>query len=52
MSYESVMLYTFATPTYNSKKKEDKNKPKYDDSLDANNPDNFNDADIEIEEYE
>ena len=45
MTYESVMLYSFATPTYNNKTKEDRNKLPYDDSLDANNPDNFNDFD-------
>ena len=37
------MLYSLATPTYNNDTKGDSNKLPYDDSLDANNPDNFND---------
>ncbi len=41
MSYANVTLYSRATPTYEDIK-ESKGKKKFDESLDANNPDNFN----------
>lgn len=37
MSYENLIMYGNATPTFDSDKKEDD----WDDSLDANNPANF-----------
>ncbi len=42
-----MLMYTFATPAYNSDDK-DSNKLPYDDRVDANNPDNFNDDEDEI----
>lgn len=48
MTYQNVMLFSHATPTYESKKEDKKGNKngtqwEWDDSLDANNPDNFND---------
>lgn len=36
MTYENMIMYGFATPTYDLDDKDD-----WDESLDANNPDNF-----------
>lgn len=47
LSYYNMLMYGFATPSYNSKK--DKEEP-WDDSIDANNPDNFSDTSDTIEE--
>lgn len=44
ISHENLVLYTKAMPLYDDEKDE------WDDSLDANNPDNFNDNNDE-EEY-
>ena len=48
ISYQNLLLYNKAIPTYNTDpKKEEK---EWDDRLDANNPDNFNDfTDLEYE---
>lgn len=48
MSYLNVLMYGYATPQYNFKK--DKEQRKWDDSLDANNPDNFK-SDSDEEEF-
>ncbi len=40
ISYENVLMYNMCIPTYDSDKKD---KVEWDDSLDANNPDNFKD---------
>ena len=48
MSYKRILMYSLATPTYNSKKKEDAT-AKFDESLDANNPANFNHLKIDEE---
>lgn len=39
VSYENLLLYSAATPGYDDVKEE---KNVWDDSLDANNPNNFN----------
>ena len=39
ISYENLLLYSAATPLYDDEKDEDDG---WDESLDANNPDNFN----------
>lgn len=44
MSYENLIMYGNATPTYDSEKTEEK----WDDSLDANNPANFSQETEEI----
>ena len=44
MSYENILMYTHAMPSYDSDDKENK---EWDDSKDANNPDNFNGKDEE-----
>lgn len=46
LSYDNLLLYGFATPSYNSKKKTEE---PWDDSIDANNPDNFNNGNEEDE---
>ena len=38
MSYENLLLYSAATPGYDDVKEEEDT---WDESLDANNPDNF-----------
>jgi hypothetical protein len=45
MSYENILMYTAATPSYNDEKDE------WDDSIDANNPDNFKNNNDEEEEF-
>lgn len=46
ISYENLVLYSSAAPSYDSADKEDE----WDDSIDANNPNNFNnDTDDEEE---
>lgn len=45
MSYINVPMYGYATPRYDSKKR--KEADEWDDSIDANNPDNFNGSDEE-----
>lgn len=44
MSYENLLMYSYAAPSY-----DDEGEEEWDESLDANNPDNFNDN--EEEEY-
>jgi len=44
MSYENLIMYGNATPTYDSERTEEK----WDDSLDANNPANFSQETEEI----
>ena len=39
-----MMMYSFATPLYDDDK-ENENELPFDESLDANNPDNFNEED-------
>lgn len=46
LSYYNMLMYGFATPSYSKKEKEEE---QWDDSIDANNPANFNDT-IEEEE--
>lgn len=45
MSYANMILYSSVIPSYDDlkkgRKKEDERKPKFDERLDANNPDNF-----------
>lgn len=41
ISYNNLLLYNSASPSYNSKEKKEE-KP-WNESLDANNPDNFKD---------
>ena len=48
MSYINVLMYGYATPRYDSRK--DKKKEEWDDSIDANNPDNFK-SDNDEEEF-
>lgn len=43
-SYENLLMYGYAAPSY-----DDEDEQEWDDSLDANNPDNFNDDDEEEE---
>ena len=38
ISYENLLLYSQASPSYNTDKKQEE---EWDDSIDANNPDNF-----------
>ena len=47
MSYENLIMYGYSTPAPESGKKDDD----WDDSLDANNPDNFNSDNEEEEEF-
>lgn len=42
MSYTNLMMYSASTPQY------DDEKDTWDDAFDANNPDNFNNAEEEI----
>lgn len=46
MSHENLLMYSYATPSYDNEDSEE-----WDDSLDANNPDNFNDNEDEEEEF-
>lgn len=46
MSYINAIMYSRTVPMPGDKD-EDADKPLYDDSKDANNPDNFNDFDDE-----
>lgn len=43
MSYENILMYTHAMPSYDSDNESDE----WDESIDANNPDNFNGKDEE-----
>lgn len=47
MTYENTMMYSLATPLYDDEK-EDESVSKFDESLDANNPDNFNREDEDV----
>lgn len=48
ISYENLVLYSSAAPSYDIKDKEEE----WDDSIDANNPDNFNNSnDTDEEEF-
>lgn len=42
LSYYNMLMYGFATPSYSGKK--EKEEEQWDDSIDANNPANFNDT--------
>jgi len=44
VSWANLNLFSSAIPDYNTKKDDD-----FDDSIDANNPDNFSDGPDEIE---
>ena len=44
MSYENLILFSHAVPVY-----DDEKEVEWDDSIDANNPDNFNDNNDEEE---
>lgn len=46
MSYENLLMYGYAAPSYDDEEAEE-----WDDRLDANNPDNFNDNADEEEEF-
>lgn len=51
ISYENLLLYSQASPSYDTDKKPEE---EWDESIDANNPDNFkskNDNDEEEEEF-
>lgn len=54
ISYENLLLYSQASPSYNTDKKQEE---EWDESIDANNPENFksknykDDNDDEEEEY-
>ena len=49
ISYENLVLYSSAAPSYDIKDKEEE---EWDDSIDANNPDNFNNSnDTDEEEF-
>ena len=53
-SFENVLLFSRATPSYDTDEKEEKQEEKWDPALDANNPDNFSinpNSDNEDEEY-
>lgn len=53
-SFENVLLFSRATPSYDTDSKEEKNKNKWNPALDANNPDNFSinpNSDNDDEEY-
>lgn len=43
LSYENLIMYGYSVPSYDSDDKKDD----WDDSIDANNPDNFSDTDEE-----
>ncbi len=45
MEYVNLLLYSAAMPRYNSKSSSDG--PRFDPSLDANDPNNFKDVEIE-----
>ena len=47
MSYENLIMYGYSTPSPENSKKDDD----WDDSLDANNPDNFSGDNEEEEEF-
>jgi len=42
ISYKNAIMYSRAMPMPNDEDGDEANAPLYDDSLDANNPDNFN----------
>lgn len=46
ISYTNAILYSKATPMYGDKS-DDENKPLFDETKDANNPDLFNDFENE-----
>lgn len=48
ISYQNLVLYSSAAPSYSSKEKEEE----WDDSIDANNPDNFNGSQYTDEDEE
>lgn len=49
MSYRNLIMYTLATPSFASRDSgADDGRQEWDDSLDANNPDNFNDDEEQI----
>lgn len=53
-SFENVLLFSRATPSYDTDEKEEKQEEKWNPALDANNPDNFSinpNSDDEDEEY-
>lgn len=53
-SFENVLLFSRATPSYDTDEKEEKQEEKWNQALDANNPDNFSinpNSDDEDEEY-
>ena len=52
ISYKNLMMYGYASPNYDDDENDDK--PEWDESLDANNPDNFKskDGDGDDEEEE
>lgn len=45
LTYENMMMYNMATPSYDDEKEEE---VLFDESLDANNPDNFNNEDVDV----
>ena len=45
MSYQNLLMYSAATPHYDDEKDE------WDDSIDANNPDNFKNTNEDEEEF-
>lgn len=44
LSYENLIMYSYSLPSYDVGETEE-----WDESIDANNPDNFNDTDEEEE---
>lgn len=48
MSYENLIMYGYSIPSYEPRKKGEK---EWDESLDASNPDNFKNSNDEEEEY-
>lgn len=47
MSYENMLMYGYAAPSFD----DEESAEEWDDSIDANNPDNFNDNEDEEEEF-
>lgn len=47
ISYTNAIMYSKAIPMLDDDKDKDENEPLYDDKLDANNVNNFNDFDNE-----
>ena len=46
LSYENLIMYGYSLPSYDTGSEAEE----WDDSIDANNPDNFNDLEAEEEE--